>query len=66
MNKFVICPCCRQWLEIQDIGCYTYAFPMPLNARDAAIGMNTFHFLNNYYQPNLENFRFNSQSTQCI
>lgn len=45
---------------------YTYAFPMSLNARDAAIGMNTLDFLNNYYQPNLEDFRFNSQSTQCI
>ena len=39
---------------------------MPLNARDAVIGMNTRDFLNNYYQPNLEDFRFNSQSTQCI
>lgn len=66
LNKFVICPCCGQWLEIQDIGFYTYAFPMPLSARDAAIGMNTRDFLDNYYQPNLNDLRFNQQSTQCI
>ena len=66
LNKFVICPCCGQWLEIKDVGYYTYAFPMPLNARDAMIGMNTHDFLTHYYQPNLEDFRFNSQSTQCV
>ena len=66
LNKFVICPCCGRWLEIQDIGFYTYAFPISLNARDATIGMNTLDFLNNYYQTNLEDFRFNSQATQCI
>lgn len=66
LNKFVICPCCGQWLEIQDIGFYTYAFPMSLNARDAVMGMNTRDFLDNYYQPNLNDFRFNQQSTQCI
>ena len=65
MSSFVICPCCGQWLEIQDIGFYTYAFPMPLSARDAVMSMNTRDFLNNL-QTNLENFRFNSQSTQCI
>ena len=54
MDKFVICPCCGQWLEIQDIGFYTYAFPMPLNARD---------MVNSYQQ---EDFKFNLQSTQCI
>ena len=66
MDKFVICHCCGQWLEIQDIGFYTYAFPMSLNARDATIGMNTLDFLNNYYQANLENFSCNPQATQCI
>ena len=65
LNKFVICPCCGQWLEIQDIGFYTYAFPMPLNARDAVMSMSTKDFINSL-QTNLENFRFNSQSTQCI
>lgn len=65
MNKFVICPCCGQWLEIQDIGFYTYAFPMPLNARDAIIGMNINDFTSKL-QTNLEDFKFNSQSTQCI
>lgn len=45
-SKFVICPCCGQWLEIQDTGFYTYAFPMSLNARDAVMGMNTRDFLN--------------------
>ena len=58
LNKFVICPCCGQWLEIQDIGFYTYAFPMSLNARDAAIGMNTRDFLNNYYLYNFGFFAF--------
>lgn len=65
MDKFVICPCCGQWLEIHDIGFYTYAFPMPLNARDAVMGMSTKDFTN-ALQTNLENFKFNSQSTQCI
>ena len=65
MNKFVICPCCGQWLEIHDIGFYTYAFPMPLNARDAIMGMNTKDFMDSL-QTNLENFRFNPQATQCI
>ena len=54
LNKFVICPCCGQWLEIQDIGFYTYAFPTPLNTQD---------IVNGYSQ---EDFIFNSQSTQCI
>ena len=66
LNKFVICPCCGQWLEIQDIGFYTYAFPMFLNARDAVMNMNTKDFINNYYQTNLEDVRFNPQATQCI
>ena len=65
MDKFVICPCCGQWLEIQDIGFYTYAFPMPLNARDAIMSMNTKDFINSL-QTNLEDFRFNPQATQCI
>ena len=65
MSNFVICPCCGQWLEIQDIGFYTYAFPMPLNMRDAVMGMNTNDFLN-ALQANLEDFKFNSQATQCI
>lgn len=65
MSNFVICPCCGQWLEIQDIGFYTYAFPMPLNMRDAVMGMNTNDFLNTL-QTNLEDFKFNSQATQCI
>lgn len=65
MSNFVICPCCGQWLEIQDIGYYTYAFPMPLNARNAVMSMNTRDFLNNL-QTNLEDFRFDSQATQCI
>ena len=65
LNKFVICPCCGQWLEIQDIGFYTYAFPMPLNARDAVMNMNTKDFINSL-QTNLEDFRFNPQTTQCI
>lgn len=65
MNNFVIYPCCGQWLEIQDIDYYTYAFPMPLNVRDAVMNMNTHDFLNNL-QTNLEDFRFDSQTTQCI
>ncbi len=65
MNKFVICPCCGQWLEIQDIGFYTYAFPMSLNARNAIMSMNTKDFIN-FLQTNLENFSFNPQTTQCI
>lgn len=65
MNNFVICPCCGQWLEIQNIGYYTYAFPMPLNVRDVVMNMNIHDFLNSL-QTNLEDFRFNSQATQCI
>ncbi len=65
MNKFVICPCCCQWIEIQDIGFYTYAFPMSLNARNAIMSMNTKDFIN-FLQTNLENFSFNPQTTQCI
>ena len=65
MNKFVICPCCGQWLEIQDIGLYTYAFPMPLNARGTMMNMSIKDFTS-ALQTNLENFSFNPQATQCI
>jgi hypothetical protein len=65
MSNFVICPCCGQWLEIQDIGFYTYAFPMSLNARDVVMNMNTQDFLNSL-QTNIEDFKFNSEATQCI
>lgn len=49
MDKFIICPCCGQWLRIQDIGFYTYGFPMPLNMRDAVMQMNTQDYLQQYY-----------------
>lgn len=67
MDKFIICPCCGQWLQIQDIGFYTYGFPMSLNMRDAVMQMNTQNTLQQYYS-NISNINQKPEDLphQCI